>query len=437
MLILTLNCWSYSIRYQLFDWNAYSVLAHGEVERITMGGTTITHTTRNGTSYRRGFECPDHRAGIAAVLAALTDPGSAVISNLRDITAIGHRVVHGGDTFTHSTLLNDEVLAAIREAQQLAPLHNAPNIAGIEAARSLFPLIPHVAIFDTAFHQTMPEHAYLYPLPMEWYTQHGVRRYGFHGPPHLYLSRRAALLLNKGPADCNLVTIHLGKGVSLCAIRNGCSIDTSMGLTPLEGAIMDTRCGDIDPGIPSFIIEEGNLTARNMDNILNQKSGMAGITGSVADRHLVQERAAAGDERCLLALKMQSYRLRKYIGSYIAAVGQPDAVVFTADSGEAGWLLREMTLQGLECFGIAMDSDRNRAAIGNEKEWCISRDESKVRILVIQTKEELVFAEDVAAIIAGRHPDPLSYDYRFARPVSGMESAVTYADSGRKNNKGA
>ncbi|MBT0654563.1 acetate/propionate family kinase [Geomobilimonas luticola] len=419
MLILTLNCWSYSIRYQLFDWDNHAVLAHGEVERITVGDTTITHTATNGTSYRRGVECPDHRAGIAAIMAALTDPGSPAISSLHAITAIGHRVVHGGDTFTHSTLVDDEVLDAIREAQQLAPLHNGPNIAGIEAARDLFPHIPHVAIFDTAFHQTMPEHAYIYPLPLEWYTRHGVRRYGFHGPSHLYLSRRAALLLSKRPIECNLVTIHLGKGVSLCAIKNGCSIDTSMGLTPLEGAVMETRCGDIDPGIPPFMMEEGNLTARAMDNILNQKSGMAGITGNVTDRHQLRERATDGDERCRLALEMESYRLRKYIGAYIAALGRPDAVVFTAGGGETEWQLREKVLQGLECFGITLDSDRNRAAVGEEGEWCISRNDSAVRVLVIPTNEELVFTEDVAAIIAGHHPDPLSYDYRFARPAAG------------------
>jgi acetate kinase len=273
-----------------------------------------------------------------------------------------------------------------------------------------------VAIFDTAFHQTMPEHAYIYPLPYDWYTRYGVRRYGFHGTSHLYVSKRAAVLLDKKPKDCNLITMHIGNGVSHCAIKNGLSVDTSMGLTPLEGAVMGTRCGDIDPAIPMFMMQMENLTAKEIDSILNKKSGVFGITGKYTDRRDVIENAEKGDKLCKLAIEIEAYRLKKYIGSYLAVVGKLDAVVFTAGVGEMGWQLREKALEGLEYLGINIDKSRNRAAMSRKKESIITTEDSPIRVFVIPTDEELVFTEDVAAILEGTYTDHMNFEYSFARP---------------------
>jgi len=312
-------------------------------------------------------------------------------------------------------VIDGQVLDTIRELQQLAPLHIAANIAGIEAIVELLPDIPQVAVFDTTFHVTMPEFAYIYPLPYEWYKKYGIRRYGFHGPSHIYLSRRAARLLGK-PADaCNLITIHIDKGVSLCAIRNGISIDTSMGMTPLEGAVMETRCGDIDVGILPTMMKQLNLSAQEMERVLNQKSGILGITGWNTDRRHILEAAVKGDKKCRLALEIETYRLKKYIGAYLAVVGPLDAVVFTAGSGEQEWFARELILKGLECFGILTDLEKNRAVRSEGKESLITGDNSPVSVFVIPTNEELVIAEDVTAILSGNYSDHLNYDYSFAR----------------------
>ncbi len=413
MNILTLNCWSHSIRYRLFAWDRREILAEGTLERVAIGDSFISHRVPGRDTFCRDEECGDHRSAVAFILATLTDPGCGVLADAGQIAAIGHRVVHGGEKFHRSVVIDGRVLAALRKLQHLAPLHSAPNIAGIEAAQALLPGIPHVAIFDTAFHQTMPEHAYIYPLPYEWYENYGIRRYGFHGPSHLYLAKRAAVLLGKPAAECNLVTIHIDRGVSLCAIRNGVSIDTSMGLTPLEGAIMGTRCGDIDPGILPFMMRETELTARDMEGVLNQKSGLCGIAGRYLDRRHMLDGALDGDERCRLALEMEAYRLRKYIGAYLAAVGPLDGVVFTAGVGTTEWLARERTLAELGCFGIRLDRDRNRYASLQGGEVLISTDDSAIRVFVIPSDEELVFAEDVAAILAGKHGDHLRFGYSF------------------------
>jgi acetate kinase len=270
-----------------------------------------------------------------------------------------------------------------------------------------------VAIFDTAFHQSMPEHAYTYPLPLEWYEKHGVRRYGFHGTSHLYVSKRASVLLGKAPKDCNIITMHIGNGVSHCAIKGGVSVDTSMGLTPLEGAVMGTRCGDIDPAIPPFIMEREGLSASEIDSILNKKSGVLGITGQYTDRRDVIEAAESGDKRCKLALEIEGYRLKKYIGSYVAALGGIDAVVFTAGVGEMGWQIREKTLEGLEFIGIILDREKNRNTMTRKRETDISTPESKVKVFVIPTDEELVFTEDVVAIIDGTYVDHINFPYSF------------------------
>ena len=263
--ILALNCGSSSVKYQLFDWTKKEVIAKGMVERVIVGDSFIIHEVPGRETHREESECPDHQVAIDLIIKTLTDPVHGVLKEIDQISAVGHRVVHGGEKFTRSVMIDAQVLDAVKEVQHLAPLHNPPNIAGIEAAQALLPHVPHVAIFDTAFHQTMPEHAYLYPVPYEWYENHGVRRYGFHGTSHLYVSKRAAVLLDKPAQECNLITMHIGNGVSHTAIKNGVSVDTSMGLTPLEGAVMGTRCGDIDPAIPAFMMQKENLSAKEID----------------------------------------------------------------------------------------------------------------------------------------------------------------------------
>lgn len=414
--ILALNCGSSSVKYQLFDWDKKEVIAKGMVERVIVGDSFILHEVPGRETYREESECPDHQVAIDLIIKTLTDPGHGVLTDINQISAIGHRVVHGGEKFTCSVMIDEDVLDAVKEVQHLAPLHNPPNIAGIEAAQALLPTVPHVAIFDTAFHQTMPEHAYLYPLPYEWYEKYGVRRYGFHGTSHLYVSKRAAVLLGKAPKDCNIITMHIGNGVSHCAISNGISVDTSMGLTPLEGAVMGTRCGDIDPAIPAFMMQKENLSAKEIDSILNKKSGVLGVTGRFTDRRDVIEHANNGDLRCAIALDIEAYRLRKYIGSYMAAIGKLDAVVFTAGVGEMGWPIREKTIEGLDHLGIRLDKERNRSAMTRKRETLITSDDSPVKVYVIPTDEELVFTEDVVAILNGTYTDHMRFDYSFAKP---------------------
>ncbi len=416
MIIMALNCGSSSVKYQLFDWDKKDVIAKGMVERVIVGDSYIVHEVPGRNAYKLEQDCSDHRAAIDLVIRVVTDPIHGALKNVSEISAVGHRVVHGGEKFTCSVRIDDEVLNAVKEVQHLAPLHNPPNIDGIEAALLLMPTIPHVAIFDTAFHQTMPEHAYLYAVPFEWYEQHGVRRYGFHGTSHLYVSKRAAMLLGKSASQCNIVTMHIGNGVSHCAIKNGISVDTTMGLTPLEGAVMGTRCGDIDPAIPAFMMQKDNLSAKEIDSILNKKSGILGITGKYTDRRDVIENAEKGDHRCQLALEIEAYRLRKYIGAYMAAIGKLDAVVFTAGVGEMGALIREKAIENLEHIGIVLDRERNKGAMTRKRESLITTDDSPVKVYVIPTDEELVFTEDVVAILNGSYTDHMNCEYSFAKP---------------------
>jgi len=412
--ILALNCGSSSVKYQLFDWKKNVVIAKGMVERVTIGDSYIIHEVPGRETYRDEYECPDHKTAVNLIVKILTDKTYGVVADMSQISAVGHRVVHGGEKFTCSVLINDTVLNAIKEVQHLAPLHNPPNISGIEAAQINLPDVPHIAIFDTAFHQTMPEHAYTYPVPQEWYEKHGVRRYGFHGTSHLYVSKRAAVLLQKDPQDCNIITMHIGNGVSHTAIKNGISIDTSMGLTPLEGAVMGTRCGDIDPAIPAFIMERENLSPKEIDSILNKKSGIFGITGEFTDRRDVIEAAEAGNKRCNLALEIEGYRLKKYIGSYCAILGRLDAVVFTAGVGEMAWLIREKALEDLEHIGIKLDKEKNRTTMTRKVETTITTPDSPVKVFVIPTDEELVFTEDVVAILEETYTDHMNFKYSFA-----------------------
>jgi len=399
LIILALNCGSSSLKYKLYRWGKKETITKGMIERIGAGGPATTH-----------------RQALEIVLSDLTNPKTGFIKNLNEISAVGHRVVHGGEKFKRSTLITEEVLEAIKAVQDLAPLHNPPNIAGIEAAREVLPNIPQIAVFDTAFHQTMPEAAYLYAVPYEWYGMYGVRRYGFHGTSHLYVSRRAAVLMGKKPNEVNLITMHIGNGVSITAVKDGMSVDTSMGLTPLEGAVMGTRCGDIDPAIILFMIEKEGFYVEEIDTILNKKSGLLGITGRFNDRRDIDKAAEAGDERSKLAIVIEAYRLRKYIGAYSAALGRVDAVVLTAGAGERGALLRERVLEGMENMGLKLDRARNRNAVTGDKELLISTDDSPVKIWVIPTDEELVFIEDVVAVLENRYESADNFTYSFENP---------------------
>lgn len=397
MIILALNCGSSSVKYKLYLWEKRQTLTKGLIERI-------------------GIDCPDHKTALQQIIETLTKGENAVIKDLSEISAVGHRVVHGGEKFKSSVLIDDEVLDAIRSVKDLAPLHNPPNIAGIEAAKEVMPKVPHIAVFDTAFHQTMPEHAFLYPVPYEWYGMYGVRRYGFHGTSHLYVSRRAAVLLDKQPSEANLITMHIGNGVSITAVKDGISVDTSMGLTPLEGAVMGTRCGDIDPAIILFMIEKEGFYADEIDMILNKKSGLLGITGKYMDRRDIEKAANEGDRRSQLAMEIEVYRLKKYIGSYLAGLGKVDAIVFTAGAGELNWKLREMVLEGLEGLGIKLDKKVNEKTKSREKETLISAKDSSIKVYVIPTDEELVFIEDVVAILEGRYETHTRFKYSFEDP---------------------
>ncbi len=416
MKILALNCGSSSLKYQLFDWEKKEVVAVGIVERIGIEGSFIKHEVpAKDKEIKTETAIPDHKVGIKLVLEALVQGDGAVIANMSEISAVGHRVVHGGEKFNHSVLIDDKVIEAIKEVSHLAPLHNPANLVGIEAAMEGLPGVPQVAIFDTAFHQTMPSHAYMYAVPHEWYDKFAVRRYGFHGTSHLYVSKRAAALLGKPAKDCNIITMHIGNGVSCAAIKNGVSVDTSMGLTPLEGAIMGTRCGDIDPAIPMFMQGELQVGPKEMDTLLNKKSGLLGITGKFTDRRDILSGAEEGDVKCKLAVDMECYKLRKYLGSYAAALGHVDAVVFTAGVGENAGDIRQQVLEGLDCLGIKIDKDKNLNTRAKHGETEISTPDSKIKVFMIPTNEELVFVEDVVGILDKTYDDHMVYGYTFLK----------------------
>lgn len=388
MKILALNCGSSSVKYQLYNWDEKKVIHKGIVDRIGNG------------------KFKTHSDALEYIISLLQKNDK--------INAIGHRVVHGGSKFRNSCLIDENILNSIRQVKDLGPLHNPANILGIEAAKKALPNVPNIAVFDTAFHQTMPEKSYLYAVPFDWFEKYGVRKYGFHGSSHLYVSKRAAVMLNKKPTDTNLITVHIGNGVSITAIKNGKSIDTSMGLTPLAGAIMGTRSGDIDPAIIIFMMEKEGFSYQDLNNILNNKSGLLGITGKYSDRRDIEQSANEGDVRCRLAIEMEAYRLKKFIGSYMAAIEDKiDAIVFTGGGGEMDSGLRERTLSGLESMGINLDKTKNESAKSRDIESIISRDDSSIKILVIPTNEELVLIEDVVAILGGRYDVHTNFTYSF------------------------
>ena len=416
MIILSLNCGSSSAKYRLYDYDKKETLATGIVERVTVGKSYIQQSGLGREPIKIDHECPTHREAIKLIIDTLLDPKIGVLDDLKNISAVGHRVVHGGEKFTKSVKITPETLETFRSLFSLAPLHNPPNVLGIEAALDVLPDVPHVAIMDTAWHQTMPSHAYMYALPYEWYEKYGVRRYGFHGTSFLYVAKRAALLLGKDTFDCNLVCLHIGNGVSANAIKKGVSYDTSMGLTPLEGLVMGTRAGDHDAAIDLMIMEKEGVAPAKMNDILNKKSGLLGMTGKYTDRRDVQKAAEAGDARAKLAIEVESYRIKKYIGAYSAAIGGADAIVFTAGVGEMSDLIREKSLEGLEFLGIKLDKEKNRLAKTRNAETEISAADSKVKIFVIPTDEERVNIEDVIAILQGTYDEHTRFSYRFQSP---------------------
>ncbi len=413
MVILTLNCGSSSVKYQVYDWEKKDVLASGIIERVTLGGSSITHKAQGKADYVVTHECPTHTVAIELILHTLVHPEYGVIKDLSVIKAVGHRMVHGGMKFARSVLIDDEFLATFKELNDLAPLHNPANLMGVEAAKAVLPGVQQCAIMDTAWHQTMPAWAYMYPVPREWYEKFMVRRYGFHGTSFLYNAKRVAAILGQDPFKTNLITAHIGNGASINAVKDGCSYDTSMGLTPLEGLVMGTRSGDIDPGIIFHMMRKAGLHASDVEKKLNKESGVLGITGRWADRRDIEQAAEKGDEIALLAQQIEGYRIKKYIGAYYAALGRVDALVFTAGVGEMGPVTRHLATQGLENLGIVIDEKKNALAKCRNAELEITGAGSKVRVFVIPTDEELVMTEDSYALITGTYDVHTNYHYTF------------------------
>lgn len=396
MNILVINCGSSSLKYQLINSDTEAVLAKGLCERIGIDGSQITYQPAGGEKKVTVSPMPTHTQAIQLVLDALTNPETGVIKHLDEVGAVGHRVVHGGEKFTASTLLTDEAIAAIEECNDLAPLHNPANLIGIRACQELMPNTPMVAVFDTAFHQTMPEEAYLYGLPYEYYEKYRIRRYGFHGTSHSFVSKKAAEVAGKPYEDLKIIVCHLGNGASLSAVKNGKSIDTSMGLTPLEGLIMGTRSGDIDPAIMEYLAKKENLDIAGVMDILNKKSGVYGISGVSSDFRDLEQAAEAGNERAQKALKAFNYRVVKYIGAYVAAMDGVDVIAFTAGVGENGDLTRKEICEHLTYLGIKIDDAANHV---RGKDMVISTPDSKVQVMVIPTNEELAIARETLALV--------------------------------------
>ena len=390
--ILVINVGSSSIKYSFYDTSDLPHEAKGLVERVGLNDTRLKHCGPKG-EVKRDLEKADHAAAFKAIIAELTSKETGVISSAGEVSVVVHRVVHGGEKFTEATLLNDELVAELEKLNPLAPLHNPVIIAGIREMRKLFPAVPHVAVFDTAFHHTLAAYAFLYALPYEFYEKKAVRRYGFHGTSHNYVALRAAEFLKRRPNELRIVSCHLGNGASMCAVNHGRSVDTTMGFTPLEGLVMGTRCGDLDPGVLAFLEREEKLTASQSEEVLNKKSGLLGLSGVSSDMREVLRAANQGNQRALVAVKSYCYRVRKYIGAYVAAMGGLDTVIFTGGVGQGSEVVRALALQGLECMGIALDGKRNQDA-GADEISRISSDDSKVTVLVVPTDEERMMARE-------------------------------------------
>ena len=397
MKILVLNCGSSSLKYQLIDMENEAVLCIGLVERIGIEGSILTQK-KDGVEGKYVKEQPmkDHQDAIKLVLEGVLDPTYGGVKEMTEINAVGHRVVHGGEKFASSVVVTEEVEEAIKKCSELAPLHNPANLMGIDAIKAIIPGVPNVAVFDTAFHQTMPASSYLYGLPHRLYDEYGVRRYGFHGTSHKYVSQRAAAMLGKDIADLKIVTCHLGNGASVAAVDGGKVVDTSMGLTPLEGLIMGTRCGDIDPAIIPFIMKKENLDADGVDKLMNKESGVYGMTGISSDFRDIAAAAAEGNQKAIDALDAYHKRVKKYIGAYAAEMNGVDAIVFTAGLGENGIEDRLAIASNLEVLGVKMDAEANKV---RGKETVISAADSKVKVLLIPTNEELMIARDTLELV--------------------------------------
>lgn len=395
MKILVVNCGSSSLKYQLIDMATKDTIGIGLMERIGLDGSVLTHRTASGEKKVIETPIPNHSEGIDLVLKTLVSPEYGAVKDLSEISAVGHRVVHGGEKFSKSALIDENVMQAIRDCIELAPLHNPPNIAGIEACQKLMPGVPQVAVFDTSFHQTMPDYAYLYGLTYELYEKYKIRRYGFHGTSHKYVSQRAAALLGKPAEELKLVCCHLGNGSSLTAVKGGKSIETSMGFTPLQGLLMGTRSGDLDPAIVTFILRKENLTVEQLDDFLNKKCGVLGISGVSSDFRDIEEEADKGNYRAKLALQMFAYEAKKYIGAYAAAMNGVDAVVFTAGIGENSYTMRSSICKDMTYLGIDIDEEKNKV---RGEEIDVSKPDAKCRVLLIPTNEELTIALDTVEL---------------------------------------
>ena len=400
MKVLVINAGSSSLKYQLIDMDSVTVMAKGLCERIGIDGSNLQHKNLvKGLAEKIEKPMKDHADAIQMVIDALSDKEYGVISSMSEIGAVGHRVVHGGEYFADSYIIDGKVLEALKMCIPLAPLHNPPNIIGIEACEKIMPGVPQVGVFDTAFHQTMPKEAYMYALPYSYYEKYKIRKYGFHGTSHKFVSQEAAKMLGKAPEDIKIITCHLGNGSSVSAVKNGKCVDTSMGFTPLDGVVMGTRTGSMDPAVVTFVMENEHLTAKEMDNLMNKKSGVFGISGISSDFRDLSDAAEKGDEKAKLALDMFTYSVKKLIGAYAAAMGGVDAIIFTAGVGENSKSQRMDIASGLEFMGVKMCEKANDV---RGKEAVISASDSKVKVLLIPTNEELMIAMDTQAIVNGK-----------------------------------
>ena len=397
MKILVLNCGSSSIKYQLFDMVSGVVLAKGIVEKIGLKGSFIRNERFDGDKVKLDGEILDHQSGIEYILGVMISKKRGVIKDPNEINAIGHRLVHGGETFKGSCYLDDITIKGVEDCSDLAPLHNPANLKGIYAMKTLLPEVPQVGVFDTSFHQTMPDYSFMYAIPYSLYKKYGIRRYGFHGTSHGYVARKACEVLNRDFDTQKIITCHLGNGASITAIKNGKSLDTSMGLTPVEGLIMGTRSGDIDGGVVTLIMEKEEIDFASLNTLINKHSGLLGVSGVSSDMREIEAAAAEGNERAALSLKMYDYRVKKYVGAYAAAMGGVDILVFTGGVGENGWETRENICSDLEFLGIEFDRDKNKGVRG--KEIVVSKSGSKVIVIVVPTNEEFVIASETKTIV--------------------------------------
>jgi acetate kinase len=398
MIILVLNCGSSSIKYQVFDFSrGCDMRAKGLLERIGLADGIMTHKPTGKDTFKITTDIPDHTIGINMVISALIDPVHGVISNVNEIMAVGHRVVQGGEEFQKSVLIDENVKKAIEKYIELAPLHNPANLKGILSVEKLIPGVPQVAVFDTSFHQTMPDHAFMYAIPYEFYEKYKIRKYGYHGTSHKFVANKAAKLLGRDIHNLKVITCHLGNGSSMAAILNGISVDTSMGLTPVDGLIMGTRSGDIDPGVLLYLADKEHLNLTGVNNLINKKSGVAGISQLSSDMRDLEQAAAEGNPKALLALRMFAYRVKKYIGSYVAAMNGLDVLIFTGGIGENDHNMRRLICTDLEYLGIVFNQEVNEGVRG--RDMVISRPESEVAVMSVTTDEEFVIASDTRFIV--------------------------------------